>query len=146
MNCITKCIFSLTLKLNFELSLQFVPSKLNEADAPSRRISYTDSMLDGKNLDMVEKTFGPHTVDLMASDSNSMRAHGGWGVSSLYTMSNAITAGVDVFGQNIENELNPYVFSSFCMDFPVLSFLKEQKFLYLHSSIFTASACLAASR
>lgn len=85
MNCITKCIFSLTLKLNFELN-----SKLIEADAPSRRINYIDSMLDGKSWDMVEKAFGPHTVDLTASDSNSMRAHGGWGVSSFYTMSNDV--------------------------------------------------------
>lgn len=69
LNCITKCIFSLTLKLNLELNLQFVPSKLNEADAPSRQISYADSMLDGKTWGIVEKVFVPHTVDLMASDS-----------------------------------------------------------------------------
>lgn len=37
------------------------------------------------------------------------------------------TAGVDVFAQNIQKELNPYAFSPFCMAFPVLSFLKEQK-------------------
>lgn len=76
MNCITKCIFSLTLKLNFELNLQFVPSKLNEADALSRQISYADSMLDGKTWGIVEKVFGPHTVNLMASDSNSMKPRG----------------------------------------------------------------------
>lgn len=30
-----------------------------------------------------------------------------------------LTAGVDVFAQNIQKELNPYAFSPFCMAFPV---------------------------
>lgn len=127
LNCITKCIFSLTLKLNFELNLQFVPSKLNEADAPSRQISYADSMLDGKTWGIVEKVFGPHTVDLMASDSNSMKAKGGGVLRHFTPCPMPFTAGVDVFAQNIRKELNPYVFPPFGMVFPVLSFLKEQE-------------------
>lgn len=62
--------------MNFELSLQFVPLKLNEADAPSRQISYADFMRDWTTWGIVEKAFGPHTVDLMASDSISIRAKG----------------------------------------------------------------------
>jgi hypothetical protein len=38
LNCITNSVFSLTLRLNSELTLQYVPSTLNDADAPSRSI------------------------------------------------------------------------------------------------------------
>lgn len=42
-------------------------------------------------------------------------------------MSIAINCRVDVFAQNIRKELNLYVFPTFGMVFPVLSFFKEQK-------------------
>lgn len=46
--------------MNFELNLQFVPSMLNEVDAPSRQISYADSVLDGKTWGIDEKHLAPH--------------------------------------------------------------------------------------
>lgn len=52
----------------------YVSSGENVADAPSRSISCTDSMLDEMVWAKVEELYGPHTVDLMASDANAMKA------------------------------------------------------------------------
>lgn len=55
----------------------YVSSGENVADAPSRSISCTDSMLDEMVWAKVEELYGPHTVDLMASDANAMKAANG---------------------------------------------------------------------
>ena len=52
---ITKSLFALTLDYNFDLNMQYVPSGQNMADAPSRSISYTDSVLSEKSWELVEK-------------------------------------------------------------------------------------------
>lgn len=55
--------------MKFELNLQYVPSKLNEADEPPSR---TESVLAVKT-GIVEKAFGPHIVDFMATYPNSIK-------------------------------------------------------------------------
>lgn len=69
------------------------------------------------------------------------------GIASLYIMPMLITAEVDVFGQNIRNELNTYVFPPFWYGFSILIIFEGtgNSCMYMHSSIFTASACMAAS-
>ena len=56
---------------NISLCLQFVPSPLNQADALSRVLSDKDCMLAPEPWKKLENLFGPHTVDLMALDSNA---------------------------------------------------------------------------
>lgn len=53
--------------------MQYVPLVENVADASSRSISYTDSMLSEVVWAKVEE-YGPHTVVLMALDDNAIKA------------------------------------------------------------------------
>ena len=59
------------LAQNISLCLQFVPSRLNQADAPSRVLSDKDCMLAPEPWKELENLFGRHTFDLMAFDSNA---------------------------------------------------------------------------
>ena len=65
-----KDLFRLSLKLNIILTLHYVPSKLNEADAPSRIYSDLDCSLSDSAWNLVDTTFGPHSFNLMALPSN----------------------------------------------------------------------------
>ena len=65
-----KSIFQFSLSRNLALSLQYVPSRGNPADSPSRTLSDLDASLDVKPWNLVDATFWPHTIDLMALPSN----------------------------------------------------------------------------
>lgn len=54
------------------MNLEYVPSKANLADEPSRLVDIQDTMLSRETWGTVKDLFGPNTVDLMASDSNVM--------------------------------------------------------------------------
>lgn len=71
-----KKIFEFVSTNNVDLHLLYAPTKLNEADAPSRHLSLADSTLAGPSWLVVELTIGPHIVDLMALDSNAMCSAG----------------------------------------------------------------------
>jgi hypothetical protein len=70
LNDILKRIFHLTIALNCELKLHYVPSAANPADTPSRLLSANDAMLAPELWDRVQALYGPHSFDLMALDSN----------------------------------------------------------------------------
>lgn len=104
LNDLIKSIFTLVFSLNVELNLFHVPSSQNPADAPSRSLNMSDVMLSRSSWSSVEKQFGPHTVDLMALDSNTM-------ISRHFTPGpSPKTSGINVFAQDITKEGNPYVF------------------------------------
>ena len=70
-----KKLFFTTTKLNIALHLMYIPSKENEAEKPSHRLTTLDSKLHPRLWQRVQKKFGGpkgHTCDLMALDSNSM--------------------------------------------------------------------------
>ena len=78
LNRVLKQIFQLTLDLDMCLNLYYVPSKMNEADKPSREISKSDSMLSNEAWVLIQKTYGGpngHSYDLMALDSNCMKSN-----------------------------------------------------------------------
>lgn len=77
MNNKTKQIFQFVTSCNCNLHMQYVSSDLNEADLPSRSLSYSDACLNIGSWQCVERQFGPHSVDLMAIDSNVMKSSGG---------------------------------------------------------------------
>ena len=52
-----KEIFNFVSSHNINLHLYYVPSKLNDADAPSRQLSLADSTLARKAWLLVESTF-----------------------------------------------------------------------------------------
>ena len=68
-----KDLFHLSLKLNIVLNLFYIPSESNDADSPSRAYSDSDCSLAGSVWDLLQPTFGPHSVDMMALPSNVMK-------------------------------------------------------------------------
>ncbi|CAH1798651.1 unnamed protein product [Owenia fusiformis] len=113
LNDILKSFFMVCLEKNIDLSLSRISTTNNPADMPSRRLSNMDAMLQSGIWAIIEHNFGPHSVDLMSLDSNSL-------VDRHFTPSPLPkSSGVDVFSQKIETEANPYVFPPFCMVLPV---------------------------
>lgn len=93
---------------------------------PFRNISYTDCMLQQTIWQVVDEMYGPHTVDLMATDANVMRSTSGLPLRHFTQYSSPQTAGENVFAQDVAIEKSPYVFPPFHLVFPVLCLLKEQ--------------------
>ncbi|CAH1782571.1 unnamed protein product [Owenia fusiformis] len=121
LNDILKSIFMVCLEKNIDPSLSRISTLNNPADMPSRRLSNMDAMLQPGIWAIIEHNFGPHSVDLMSLDSNSL-------VDRHFTPSPLPkSSGVDVFSQKIETETNPYVFPPFCMVLPVTRYLVERK-------------------
>ncbi|CAG2207256.1 unnamed protein product [Mytilus edulis] len=127
LNDVFKSIFHVCQTMNIDLHLLYIPSKCNPADIQSRILSFQDTMLSPQAWLLVQKRFGPHTVDLMALDSNAMVDDGGKPLRHFTPCSTPKSSGVNLFAQNVTDELNPYVFPPFCLISPVLSFLVEQK-------------------
>lgn len=76
---------------------------------------------------VVDEMYGPHTVDLMATDANVMMSTSGLPLRHFTQYPSPQTAGVNVFAQDVAIEKSPYVFPPFHLVFPVLCLLKEQK-------------------
>lgn len=68
LNRIVKDLYQVTYINNIDLRLHYIPSKCNPADAPSRKLTFLDSMLTKKAWDMIQEKFGPQLVDLMSLD------------------------------------------------------------------------------
>ncbi|KAK3731622.1 hypothetical protein QZH41_004874 [Actinostola sp. cb2023] len=58
------------------MTLSYVPSSANPADAPSRVLSEKDCMLLRSAWLKVERCFGPHSIDFMALESNVQLENG----------------------------------------------------------------------
>lgn len=103
--------------------MHFIPSKLNPADRPSREVDMMETTLSEESAREINIVFGPHSVDLMASESNVHRFF--YGVPLRYLSKNKTpsSSGVNVFAQNLSRECNPYVFPLFALIFPVLRYL-----------------------
>lgn len=80
------------------------------ADEPSRLVDIQDTMLSRETWGKVEDLFGPHTVDLMACDSNVMEDTQGQPLAHFTRYPSPGSAGVNMFAQDIHSEENPYVF------------------------------------
>ena len=122
-----KLIFEVCQKKNIDLHMHYIPSEQNPADFESRVLSFRDSKLSQDAWQLVQNRFGPHTVDLMALDSNAMLGDDGKPLRHFTPCYTPDSSGVNMFAQNVTNEFNPYVFPPFCLISPVLSFLVEQK-------------------
>lgn len=127
LNSIMKRLFQFVFERNIHLSMQYVPSADNEADSPSRDIDMSDSMISAKSWLKIELAYGPHTVDLMASDANAMKTSSGVSLRHFSKGPSPLSAGINVFAQDLAKEGNPYVFPPFVLIFPLLRLLKEQK-------------------
>ena len=120
-------MFELTQRANIDLRLFYIPSESNPADKESRRLSLQDCTLSECSWKLVEENFGPHTVDLMALNSNAMVGQNGKTLRHFTPTPSMNGSGVSIFAQDISSEVTPYVFPPFCMISTVLKFLEEQK-------------------
>ena len=127
LNNVLKKIFQLVCDKIMHLLLKYIHTSNNPADAPSRSISFTDCMLQENIWARIDNAFGPHTVDLMATDSNVMHSQTGAPLRHFTQAFSPRSAGVNVFAQDISREDNPYVFPPFHLIFPLLCLLREQK-------------------
>ena len=122
-----KDLFSLTLKLNINLSMTYVPSKPNVADSPSRFYSDTDCSLLQFAWSLVDSAFGPHTFDLMAIPSNVMKDRHGGNLKFFSPHPVSGSSGIDVFAQLMSPNENYYAFLPFVLIGPLLRFFQSQK-------------------
>ena len=127
LNNLLKAIFQVTVEGNVDLRLSYIPSADNPADAPSRAISLSHSMLSPMKWLIVQEHFGPHSVDLMALDSNVMGNAEGVPLRHFTPFPTPMSAGVNVFAQNVALESNSYVLPPFNLVFPLLRLLRDQQ-------------------
>lgn len=121
LNDILKQVWTLARIHNLDIRLEYVASADNQADEMSRSRNIGDCALMNEAWKIVEETFGPHTVDGMALQSNAKTDR----FFAPFTSPGA--AAVDLFAQKIEAEGNIYIYPPFVMIQPVLNFLKERK-------------------
>lgn len=126
-NACMKELFVITVDLDLDLQLKYINTKVNPADAPSRQLNKQDARLAGSHWRLLDDMFGPHSCDLMALDSNVMLTKEGTALKHFTPHPTPESAGVNVFSQDIQKEVNPYVFPPLSMISPVLSFLEETK-------------------
>lgn len=123
---VLKRLYEFTSDHNVELRIHYIPSAVNPADPPSRKLSASDTCLSNAAWRLVEQVLGPHGVDLMSLDSNCMQNSRGQPIRHFTPEPSPGSAGVNVFAQDISKETNPYVFPPFILVGPLLRFLVSQ--------------------
>ena len=126
LNDLMKLIFEWVFMKNIDLKMSYVPSISNDADAASRSLSFADSMQAPETWRVVEQTFGPHFVDLMALDSNAMCSASGELLKHFTPFPTPLSAGVNLFAQDLSNVGNCYVFPPFNLCCATLCYLRER--------------------
>ena len=121
-----KSIFQFSLARNLSLSFQYVPSQSNPADSPSRTLSDLDASLDSQPWKLVESTFGPHSIDLMALPSNVKLGRSGRPLKFFSPFPCVQAQGTNVFSQVLSPNENAYVFPPFTLIGPLLRYLASQ--------------------
>ena len=123
---VMKSIFQFSLSRNLSLSLQYVPSRSNPADSPSRTLSDLDAALDIRPWNLVESTFGPHTIALMALPSNVKLDRSGRPLKFFSPFPCVQAQGTNVFSQVLSSSENAFVFPPFTLISPLLKYLASQ--------------------
>lgn len=123
---VLKDIFFISLKFNLALRTVFLPSRENPADAPSRRLSDSDCTLSTSAWKLVDQSYGPHSLDLMALSSNVQCNSKGQPLRFYSPFPNPGSSGTNVFAQTLEPADNAYVFPPFLLVGPLLKFMESQ--------------------
>jgi len=121
-----KSIFQFCAERNLGLSLRYIPSKDNHADGPSRVLSDLGATLSEDSWKVIERTFGPHSIDLMALPSNARRDHSGRRLRFFSLFPCQGSSGTNIFSQILSLYENVYVFPPFVLVGPLLIFLFPQ--------------------
>ena len=96
-------------QFNFAIDVHYVPSFDNPADKPSPACSDLDYMVTKKAWNLVERSSGPHSFDLMSLDSNCRRNRSSWMLPHYSPWPTPAFQGVNAFAQPIPLEHNIYV-------------------------------------
>ena len=127
---VVQAIYETSLQFNIALSLVYVPSKGNLADASPppllQALSSSDCMLFPRVWMDVEKCWGPHSVDLLALDSNIPLNAQGHPLKHFTSWPTEDSAGVNVFSQTLHHLDNAYVFPPLASTGILLRFLDSQ--------------------
>jgi len=123
---VMKSIFQFSLSRNLSILLQYVPSRSNPADSPSRTLSDLDASLDIKPWKLVDSTFGPHTIDLMALPSSVKLDRSGCPLKFFSPFPCAQAQGTNVFSEVLSPCRNASVFPPFTLIGPLLRYLVSQ--------------------
>ena len=121
-----KSIFQFSLSRNLSISLQYVPSRNNPADSPSRTRSDLDASLGTRPWNLVDSTFGPHIIDLMARPSNVKLDRSGRPLKFFSPFPCVQAQGTNVFSQVLSSSENAFVFPPFTLIGPLLKYLASQ--------------------
>ena len=106
--------------------MHFVPSEENPADYPSRVPSDLDCSLSPASWQVIQRTFGPHTIDLMATPDNVQRDLAGRALPFFAPSPSSQALGTNIFSQVIAPSHNAYVFPPFVLVGPLIRFLASQ--------------------
>ena len=120
-NNVLKEIFHLTSSANLHVILHFVPSEENPADYPSRVPLDLDCSLSPASWQVIQRTFDPHTIDLMATPDNVQRDLAGRTLPFF-----APSPLSQALSQVIAPSHNAYVFPPFVLVGPLIRFLASQ--------------------
>ena len=120
---VLQSIFQLSLRLNVAVKVCFVSSALNPADLPSRALSDTDCKLSPLAWKLVQQSYGPHTLGLLALASNVQCDQHGNPLRFCAPFPKPGCSGVNVFTQTISASENSYAFPPFVLMGPLLKFL-----------------------
>ena len=127
LNEIFKQIFHFVMETQCFISLTYVPSKENDADAPSRKLSKSDCTITKRVWAYLEYRFGPHDIDMFALDSNVMRDIDGKPLKHFSLYPTPSSAGVDALAQIYTTKDNCYAFPPFSLLPAVVKFIIEEK-------------------
>ncbi|XP_070571160.1 uncharacterized protein [Ptychodera flava] len=114
LNDLLKKIFSFCIEHNTQLNIAHVRSQQNLADRASRELSMMNAKLSDQTWNKLEREFGPHTLDGMATYSNARLKD----FISPFPQHNS--AGVDFFHHHFSRDDNIYLYPPFSLTHPVV--------------------------
>ena len=121
---VLQSLFLLTIDLRISLQLQWIPTHVNPADAPSRDLQRSDAMLAVPLRARLWDCYGPFSFDLMALPSNVLRDPSGHALPFFSRAPAPRSAGVNVFAQRPPKG-RLYVFPPFAVITPLIRLLME---------------------
>ena len=126
LNAIFKEIFQIIFKQKCSLTLVYVGTSQNPADAPSRALSKADARLSKRAWLFIEHLFGPHTCDMFSLDSNAITDPTGSSLRHFTPYLTPFSGGVDAFAQVYSPAENYYAYPPFCLIPAVVRFVIQE--------------------
>ena len=127
LNNIGKQIFWLQQLGDFHMSVQYVPSEQNKADAYTRQNPGLETSLNKSHSLLLWNKWGPFEWDLMASTGNVQKTPSGRKLNYFSRFYDIKTSGTDLFLQKVDCISNVYCFPPIPIIGMVIKFLEQNK-------------------